>query len=237
MRAKIIFLLWRSWHHRNNIVHGDGKASVVASASFIANYLESFSSVNSARPDPKGKVSVRSDHKLPEGSARTSNWTAPNEGQLKANVDAGWDALTKRAGIGVIVRDHMGQVIVSEWKFIPSCTSAEEAEVLACLEGFKHLINLRRWPAILESDCLRAVQNISSQDQNRSECWSLYCQARELLRVYQSIEIRKVERVSNGAAHVVAQLGKSGVSGFLCNATPACASTLVANDCKMIVPN
>jgi hypothetical protein len=30
-RSRIIFLLWRAWHHRNNIVHGDGKASVAAS--------------------------------------------------------------------------------------------------------------------------------------------------------------------------------------------------------------
>jgi hypothetical protein len=34
---------------------------------------------------------------------------------------------------------------------------------LACVEGFRHLIHLRRWPAILESDCLRAVQAISSE--------------------------------------------------------------------------
>lgn len=41
-RPKIIFLLWRTWHHRNNIVHGDGKASVSASVPYLVNYLHSF---------------------------------------------------------------------------------------------------------------------------------------------------------------------------------------------------
>jgi hypothetical protein len=36
-RSKIIFLLWRVWHHRNNIVHGDGKASVSASVPYLVN--------------------------------------------------------------------------------------------------------------------------------------------------------------------------------------------------------
>jgi hypothetical protein len=45
----------------------------------------------------------------------------------------------------------------------PFCASAEEAEILACLEGLWHLIHLSRWPAILESDCLPAVQDISSE--------------------------------------------------------------------------
>jgi hypothetical protein len=52
-------------------------------------------------------------------------------------VDAGWDFLTKRAGFGIIIRNHLGRPLFSEWRFGPSCTSVEEAEVLASLEGLK----------------------------------------------------------------------------------------------------
>jgi hypothetical protein len=38
-RAQIIFLLWRVWHHHNNIVHGDGKASIAASISYLKTIL------------------------------------------------------------------------------------------------------------------------------------------------------------------------------------------------------
>jgi hypothetical protein len=48
---------------------------------------------------------------------------------------------------------------------------AEEAEVVACLEGLKHFTNLRRWPATVESDCLHTVQSKSSKGQLKSDCW------------------------------------------------------------------
>jgi hypothetical protein len=53
MCAKVMFLLWRVWHHRNNIVHGDGKASASASVPYLVNYLESFSPVSDPHVDVK----------------------------------------------------------------------------------------------------------------------------------------------------------------------------------------
>ena len=41
-RTKLIFLLWRTWHHRNNVIHGDGKASIAAFVPFLQNYVASF---------------------------------------------------------------------------------------------------------------------------------------------------------------------------------------------------
>jgi hypothetical protein len=234
IRAKIIFLLWRSWHLRNNIVHGDGKASIVASASFIANYLESFSSVNLARSDPKGKAAVSPEHQLPESSVRLSNWTTPTEGQLKENVDAGWDVSTKKAGIGVIIRGHLGQVVECEWKFISWCASAEEAEVLACLQGLKSLIRLQAPYGILESDCLRTVKILQCEVKDTSSCWSLYAEGHELLNLYQSISICKVDRASNGLAHGLAQLGKKGDSGSARGSVPPPLAGLAEKDCNWV---
>jgi hypothetical protein len=134
-------------------VHGDGKASISASVSFLENYLTSFSAAQLSPQRATCDIGSR--------------WTAPEVGSLKANVDAGWDAHSKDAGLGIIVRDWQGKTVLSEWKFIPNCGSAEEAEVLACLEGLKHLINLRQWPAVIESDCLRAVQALTT---NSPEC-------------------------------------------------------------------
>jgi hypothetical protein len=137
VRAKIIFLLWRAWHHRNNVIHVNGKASITESVQFLVNYQSSFAA-----------VSPRVDEKL----LQVSSWKAPSEGKIKANVDAGWDAVSKQGGVGIVIRDHRGEVILTEWKFIPFCSSAEEAEVIACLDGLRHMVHLRQWPAILESD-------------------------------------------------------------------------------------
>ena len=93
----------------------------------------------------------------PAGSSGSSKWEAPTEGRLKANVDAGWAPLSKKVGLGIIIRDHLGQPLLNEWKFVPSCASAEEAEVLAYLEGLNHMIDFHRWSVMLESDYLLVV--------------------------------------------------------------------------------
>jgi ribonuclease HI len=132
----------------------------------------------------------------------------------------------------VVIRDHRGQIVLAGWKFIPSCSSSEEAEILACLEGLQHLITLRRWPAILESDCLRVVQALTSEEVESSPCWAVIHEARELLKIFRGITVLKVDRVSNGVAHVLAQVGKSGGSDILCNSVSDCVRDLVFLDCR-----
>ena len=114
-------------------MHGDGKASVSASVNFLVNYQSSFAAIHGPVQNPT------CDNK--------TSWSPPATGSLKANVDAGWDAHSKDAGLGIIVRESEGKVVISEWKHVPNCGSAEEAEILACLQGLKHLIDLRQWPA------------------------------------------------------------------------------------------
>jgi hypothetical protein len=172
LRPKIIFMLWRVWYHRNNIVHGDGKASVSALVPYLCSYLESFISATGFACVRNGKDPADLERQVNiDSMSPRSRWSAPREGELKANVDAGWDPAGKKAGIRVIVRNHQGNPIITEWKFIPGCASAEDAEALACLEGLKHLITLNGQSSILESDCLRAVQVLTSVSMDKSNSW------------------------------------------------------------------
>jgi hypothetical protein len=182
----------------------------------LANYLTSFSAAQLGTPSSTSDIGA--------------TWVAPKAGSLKANVDAGWDAHSKDVGLGVIVRDWQGKPVLSEWKFIPNCGSAEEAEILACLEGLKHLINLRQWPALIESDCLRAVQAFTVDSPDCSRSWALILEGRELLRVYSEIGIVKAERACNSVAHILAQLGKAGFSGSLSLDAPDCVKELVSSE-------
>jgi hypothetical protein len=103
---------------------------------------------------------------------------------------------------------------------------------LACLEGLRHLICLRRWPAILESDCLRAVQVLSFEEVESSPSWAIIHEARDLLKIFREITVSKVDRVINGVAHVLAQVGKSGGSDILCDPVPDCVRDLVFLYCR-----
>jgi hypothetical protein len=94
-------------------VHGDGKASVSASIVYLVNYHQSV---------PRDGEGV---------GIGTTSWNPPAIGTVKANVDVGWDSSSKMAGIGIIIRDHQGHPLLTDWKSIPSCGSTEEAEVIA----------------------------------------------------------------------------------------------------------
>jgi hypothetical protein len=50
-----VFLFWRLWHHRNDVIHGEGKASIAASVQYLQNYETTFSSVNEGPLKEKGK--------------------------------------------------------------------------------------------------------------------------------------------------------------------------------------
>jgi hypothetical protein len=98
------------------------------------------------------------------------------------------------------------------------------------LSGIKHLIALGSGPAIVESDFLRDVQTISGTGREFSGGWALYQEARDLLCVFGNISVSKVDRVCNGVAHVLAQLGKSGFNGLLRDASPPCVEELITLD-------
>jgi hypothetical protein len=108
----------------------------MASIPYLRNYLDNFISASGTVSDPKGKMLVsNASTDSSEGLSVVNRWTAPAIGSLKANVDAGWDAVSCRAGIGIVIRDHSGHMVLSEWKHLPWCPSSEEAEVLACIAG------------------------------------------------------------------------------------------------------
>ena len=41
-RARMIFIWWRTWHIRNNIIFGDGKCGIEQSTLFLMSYFEAF---------------------------------------------------------------------------------------------------------------------------------------------------------------------------------------------------
>jgi ribonuclease HI len=151
---------------------------------------------------------------------------------LKANVDAGWDSVTKKGGIGVIIRDHRGGTVLSAWRFLPRCSSAEEAEVTACVEGLNLLAKLPCTSAVVETDCARVVQVMNSKMMDRSASWLLYAEGQALLNLHHEFLVTKVGRLCNRVAHGLALLGKRGGSGSITGFAPADVVSLIMEECS-----
>jgi hypothetical protein len=57
MRSKLLFMWWRTWHLRNNMIFGDGKCSIEQSAIFLQSYLHTMQGSREIEvtANPKGK--------------------------------------------------------------------------------------------------------------------------------------------------------------------------------------
>jgi hypothetical protein len=122
-RDKTMLLLWRAWHHWNNIMHDNRRATV----SELVEFLKSYVAVLEGSPNsPYTGTSGKGKEKVWEGVGPNEiqnpseehrdchiGWVPPKPGWVKANVDAGFCQNSELASVGVVVCDHQGQVILS----------------------------------------------------------------------------------------------------------------------------
>jgi hypothetical protein len=143
---------------------GDGKASIVASGTFLDNLWMFFSGIGRDSYQPrldKGK-SIVNMTLLSCCSRPRCVWEAPPEGSIKLNVNASLMEEDLCESIGIVARDHRGEIIMLSWDFHRFCSNGEEAELRACLVGLHIALALQK-PIILEIDCL-FVKNYLSND-------------------------------------------------------------------------
>ncbi|TVU30076.1 hypothetical protein EJB05_21682, partial [Eragrostis curvula] len=81
-----------------------------------------------------------------------SQWKPPVDGWIKIDVDASFIEESGPASAGIIIRDYAGNVIISTWRLLFHCTSAEEAELQACREGLRLGLEWSQLPAIRSGD-------------------------------------------------------------------------------------
>nr|XP_051228987.1 uncharacterized protein LOC127346758 [Lolium perenne] len=236
MRAKLIFLWWRSWHMRNNVIYGDGKCGVKQSALFITSYLDSFLQAQNAShtSDVKGKK-VMNCHSMDSSKAKEipKPWNAPNLGWHKLNIDAGFIDDLNMGSWGAILRDHNGIVAASAWGTLPHCPNAATAEGLAILKGAKAIVNYATTQVIIESDNAAIVQEINRATTSRSQLCYLATDIKEVLSLIPGYVVNKINRAGNTAAHCLANYAlRMRNEGVLLNAVPPCVEDLINLDCN-----
>ena len=115
MREQVIFMFWRAWHLRNDLIFGKGKETISTSVSFIQNYWGSFSSYHTNRKmedTNKGKERVDGFYDTIEVKEKVVNWQPPDPESIKINVDASFVEAIRSASVGVVARNHLGEVII-----------------------------------------------------------------------------------------------------------------------------
>ncbi|KAF8775052.1 hypothetical protein HU200_005104 [Digitaria exilis] len=182
-RDLVKLVLWRAWTTHNNITHQSGQMN-------IGDGVQALLSMRSSLEQIVG------EHRGVKGEEKQHGWS-------KINVDGSFVEATGEAGVGVIARDSVGQVIFSGWRVLFNCSDEVEAEARACVEGIRLATEWAPGPVIIESDCARLVRLIQDGP-DRSEIGFIVSEALELTQILLEWKVSLVGRDCNIVAHELA---------------------------------
>ncbi|EEF32663.1 conserved hypothetical protein [Ricinus communis] len=95
-------------------------------------------------------------------------WCPPALGIYKINAETSALKSLKSTGLGVIIRDQIGQVMMSAHKHIEYMHDPEVAEALATLYGLSIAWDCGFYDAVLECDSYMVIQSLQNANYDRS---------------------------------------------------------------------
>ncbi|KAF5482242.1 hypothetical protein F2P56_002829 [Juglans regia] len=100
------------------------------------------------------------------GDKELAKWKAPREGVVKVNWDAAYDKKNKMMGACVIIKDAVGDVLVSLCLKKIHVNSSVVAEIEALRRALKLCSELNIGEAMFQGDALEVVKAVNCADEN-----------------------------------------------------------------------
>ena len=145
--------------------------------------------------------------KGPQRNVVHNKWVAPEENYLKINMDRAFSETA--AGVGVVVRNHLGQVEAVMATRVFGAHNAEHVECLAFLSALKFARDFGITHFLLERDALNIVERINSDEQDLSLLGNLIHGIRSMLAVFDFVKVSYVRRTNNVPAHIMSKMSMS----------------------------
>ncbi|XVF86532.1 hypothetical protein PTKIN_Ptkin18bG0048700 [Pterospermum kingtungense] len=181
---------WSLWNNRNSCFHNLRCKTPSAILVEVQRLLDEYKEANS-----QGSHQVWS---------RDNAWRAPTEGVVKLNVDASFRPVLGAASVGVVARNHRGEILLSAAKKLCPVVDSLQAE-LAIQYGLCLATEFAYQHILVESDCLLAVNEIHKQGESFSEWYGLVKDIVEATLPFFSCAITHVHREVNRLADSVAK--------------------------------
>lgn len=132
-------------------------------------------------------------------------WSAPPENAFKLNTDGALFFDLNKAGLGIILRDHNGDIVLAGSGSETSILEPEHVEAAALLRGLQLCLNLGISHLMVESDCLFLVDEINKPVLTSASIRSLVLEIKELMQRFPRCSIHHYSRLGNQAAHCLAR--------------------------------
>lgn len=149
---------------------------------------------------------LRPIHAAIRRTARSVRWRPPPSGMVKVNFDGALFPTKNIAGLGIIVRNNLGQVMAALSQQIPLPTSVEMVEVQAARRALLFSRELGFERLIIEGDLELIINAITGGEAMfTSEFGHILQDIHSLESSFQSVSFQHVRRLGNCVAHRLAR--------------------------------
>ena len=147
---QVVYVWWGIWYQHNQVVFRHSNLHPSHLLLMVDKMRHEF------------KSAVAPALSIPNASRDNACWLLPSRPQVKINTDAAVHGRYSKVGLGVVVRNETGEVLMSAGKVIDEYLDMEMAELKALLFGLSLAVEHSFLHVILESDSLYTVARLNS---------------------------------------------------------------------------
>ncbi|XP_041004081.1 uncharacterized protein LOC121249435 [Juglans microcarpa x Juglans regia] len=140
-----------------------------------------------------------------QNANRACRWNPPPRDFQKLIVDGAVFLYVRKVGVGVVLRDDKGKLVMPASKIENEVENPSTIELVALLRGLQLIVHLGFSKLVVESDCMLLVQELNKEQDFLSADGNLIIEAKSLLKHFQEVEVQHVHRMGNEVAQSLAR--------------------------------
>ncbi|XP_073119950.1 uncharacterized protein [Henckelia pumila] len=202
---KFVMRLWVVWHERMRVLHSKREVIENLDVNWSETYLREFQNANAA-------LKISHEHRNTDYSSNYSNFMSTD---LRLEVDAAVNEDKDRCGIGGVVRNEEGNIVLAFGRQTKKPQSVLYEELLAIKEGLKLSSERNVDVKIVCSDSLLAVQAVINPEEDFSYNGAIASEIKNFLMRGNNVKIVHIRRSQNLVAHNLASFAISSQDPFV----------------------
>ncbi|XP_075658761.1 uncharacterized protein LOC142628577 [Castanea sativa] len=187
---KFAMLVWAIWYRRNQVRVSQKEFPYNQIGPFAIQLLHDFVQVL-----PKRQLQSR------RADGQHVQWQPPPVTKFKVNFDEAVFKEDKQAGLGVVIRNHQGQVIASLSENVVLPPSIEDVEALVAVRAVSFAAKLGVLSTVIEGDLEVVIKALKSEEESLSTFGHLISAAKLSMDGFSSLSFTHTRRQGINLAH------------------------------------